>query len=183
MLSLRVQNLFLQSMNRERRIICCKQLWQEVFGDSDEYINHFISHYFCDRNMLSIESDEELLSMLHIVPFTYCNFKIGYIFAVATAPQARCRGYATKLIEKAVCRAKEEGYDALALIPADDRLYNYYTRFGFSGRHNVDFSLPDTFTFDTGDKELDLLSILPLSPTFTLNKEDSTIILKWNGDR
>lgn len=173
----------MQAMDRERRIFYCKELWREAFGDSDEYIDYFISHYFCDKNMLSVENEDGLLSMLHIIPFSYCNFKIGYIFAVATAPQARCRGYAAKLIEKAVYLAKETGYDALALIPADDKLYNYYTRFGFSGKHRVVFSLPDTFSFGTGDKENDLISILPLSPTFALNKVDSTITLKWDGNR
>ena len=164
---------------KDRRIERCCNLWSNIFGDSNEYITQFISNYYCDSNMLSIESNENILSMLHIIPFGYQHFKVGYIFAVATHPEARCRGYASRLINEAIAVAKERGYDALALIPASKELYGYYTRFGFSGKYNVTFVLPDNFSFNSDNPQEDRVALLPLSERFTAPSDDSTIELVW----
>lgn len=166
---------------KESRINNCRILWQDIFGDSNEYIEHFIDRYYCNSNMLSIESNGNLLSMLHIIPFSYHHFKVGYIFAVATHPEARCRGYATRLINEAIAVAKERGYDALSLIPASAALYDYYTRFGFSGKYKVTFLLPDDFSFNSDTPQEDCIALLPLSERFTTPADDSTIELKWEG--
>lgn len=164
---------------KESRTDNCKILWHNIFGDSNEYIEHFIGRYYCDSNMLSIESNGNILSMLHIIPFGYQHFKVGYIFAVATHPEARCRGYASRLINEAIAVAKERGYDALSLIPASASLYHYYTKFGFSGKYNVAFLLPDDFSFNSDTPQEDRVALLPLSERFTPPTEDSTIELKW----
>ncbi|MBR5476000.1 MAG: GNAT family N-acetyltransferase [Bacteroidaceae bacterium] len=164
---------------KDRRIERCRNLWSNIFGDSNEYITQFINTYYCDSNMLSIEDDDKLLSMLHIIHFKSNSFRIGYIFAVATHYEARCRGYASQLINDAIAIAKERGYDALALIPASKELYGYYTRFGFSGRYNVTFLLPDNFSFNSDNPQEDRVALLPLSERFTAPSDDSTIELVW----
>ena len=40
-------------------------LWKEVFGDSDSFIGQFMGRYYSKENLLSIEEDGKLQSMLH----------------------------------------------------------------------------------------------------------------------
>ena len=157
-----------------------KQLWQEAFGDSDAFVGHFMDKYYTHERMLAIEEDGNLLSMLHILPFTMDGKSIGYIYGVATALQKRGKGHATMLMKRAIEVARRKGYHALTTIPADAKLRRYYEKFGFSGAYKTRFEMPDSFDPGTGDEKSDLLSILPLKD-LALPAPCTTLTLVWNG--
>ena len=168
-------------MNKDHRDILrteCTRLWKEIFGDSDEFISAFMNNHYTENNMLYVENHSRLLSMLHFIPFDLCGTRIAYIYAVATDHDARGKGYATRLINKAIEKAKNEGYKAVITLPADSRLTEFYARFGFRGRFATEFDTPDSFDFGTGNKNDDFTMILPLGNDFPTPTENNKIILK-----
>lgn len=153
----------------------CRRLWKEVFGDSDEFIASFINLFYNEENMLCIEQDGKLLSMLHIIPFELNGSKVAYIYAVATDSDARGKGYAGKLIRQAIEKAQTEGYKAILTLPADDMLRSFYSKFGFEGRYAVKFETEECFDFGTGEKENDIVMAIILDNRLILPE---TIILR-----
>lgn len=106
-------------------------LWQTCFGDEREYIDLYLSNRFQTENMLVIHKDGRPVSMLSLLPVTVTvggkKRAARYVYAVATLPAYRGRGYASRLIAHAF-----EKYDEpLILQPADEELQRYYERMGF----------------------------------------------------
>ena len=158
------------------KTIECRRLWKEVFGDSDEFITSFIKSFYSEENMLCIERDSRVVSMLHVVPFELDGKKVAYIYAVATDADARGQGLATKLIRQAIEKTKAEGYKAVFTLPADEGLREFYSRFGFKGRYAVKFETKEDFDFGTGESEKDYVMMLSLENGFAVTEEE--IILK-----
>ena len=159
------------------------RLWTEAFGEEKEVTGLFLEHFYNRDRMLYTERDDRLLSMLHIVPFTLQEQKVGYIYAVATDIAERGKSLATSLMHKAVERAREMGLDALVLIPADDGLRAFYSHFGFVGDAKVVFDTPHGFDFGTGDSDDDRLCWLPLKDDFKVTPpcDDTAILLTYTG--
>ena len=149
----------------------CRLLWKEVFGDSDEFITSFIDIFYNEENMLCIEQDGKILSMLHIIPFELNGSKVAYIYAVATDADARGQGYASKLIRQAIDKMQAEGYKAILTLPADDMLRSFYFKFGFEGRYAVKFETEEGFDFGTGDCEKDYVMMLALEKGFAITEK------------
>ncbi len=143
--------------------IACKRLWQEAFGDTDDFIDRFLIRYYSRRNLLSVCDGGRMLSMAHLIPF---HSELGltlYIYGVATSTDHRGRHLATALMTEAMNRARSERYDAVVLIPAEEWLKSFYGRFGFSDQRPVSFSVPDDFDFGTGDPKHDIALICRLN--------------------
>ena len=160
------------NMNKKEE---CRRLWKEVFGDSDEFITSFIDIFYNEENMLCIEQDGKLLSMLHIIPFELNGSKVAYIYAVATDADARGQGHASKLIRQAIDKMQAEGYKAILTLPADDMLRSFYSKFGFKGGYAVKFETEKCFDFGTGEKENDIVMAIILDNRLILPE---TIILR-----
>lgn len=181
-------------LSEEQR--ACKALWQEVFGDDDAFVDRFLIHHFSSEQMLRIEEDRpepatfdnegetpeppkhnspkyrKLLSMLHLIRFhTPEGERVGYIYGVATAPEARGRGLATRLLQEAIRRGQTEGLKALILIPADDQVRSFYARHGFTGEVPTRFLATADFDFGTGTPDHDRAMVLPLSAEFSIPAE------------
>lgn len=108
-----------------------ERIWQVCFGDNREYIDLYLSNRFQTENMLVIHEDGAPVSMLSLLPVTITiggeKHAARYVYAVATLPEYRRRGYASKLIQYAFDKYEEP----LILQPADERLQRYYERLGF----------------------------------------------------
>ncbi|MBR5861178.1 MAG: GNAT family N-acetyltransferase [Bacteroidaceae bacterium] len=159
--------------NRKKEIAA---LWKEVFGDSDEFINTYMDNFYCIGNVLSIEHKEHLISMLHIIPFTIKDYKVAYIYAVATSPKERGKGYASLLIEGAIKEAKERGFSAILTIPANKGLRDYYSTFGFNGEFPVKFENRVDFDFGTGEKDKDIAMAIFLDGCIEMHTDEKTLL-------
>ncbi len=141
----------------------CKRLWRDVFGDDDTFIDHFLQKHFSHKEMLYItDPDNRYVAMLHIIPMKCEQGRVAYIYGVATHPNCQKRGYATMLIEAAMKKIKSSNYIAAALIPSEEWLIDYYSRFGFYPGTHITFSSPDNFDFGTGEPSKDNALIHPL---------------------
>ncbi len=150
----------------------CKSLWQTVFGDDDEFVDHFLHRYFSGVGMLSVVDPQgEYLSMLHIIPMSSKVGRIAYIYGVATHPECRAKGYATKLMLSAMEVIKRRGYVAAMLIPSEEWLKEYYSRFGFSPSAHITFSTADGFDFGTGDSDRDISMVCSFDPAISVGSE------------
>lgn len=105
-------------------------LWNECFGDDREYIDFFIDN--CDnKTCLGHIENGALDSMLFLLNGQVNEFSCKYIYAACTAERARGNGLMGSLLEytKEFCRSLDIDY--IFLVPGEESLYSYYSRFGF----------------------------------------------------
>lgn len=133
------------------------KLWKDTFGDPYEYIRMVFDTYFIEENVETVEDEKgRLISSLLGVPYrffdcgveTLCGSHDGYLkgmylCGLATVPDMRGKGLMKKLMRRFEERAAGNDYDFSFLIPADERLRNYYSRMGY-------VSLPGKFEFSIG---------------------------------
>lgn len=108
------------------------EIWQKCFGDTKEEITCYFETYFTKQNMLVIHEDGKVAAMASFLPAELSigeekSFPARYVYAVATRPEYRKRGYAAKILNY----AKEKYRMPLALQPESDALREYYKKFGF----------------------------------------------------
>ncbi len=104
-------------------------LWKEAFGDSEEYINFFFDNHSCV--CLTQCDNNELCSMLFLIDGELNNIKGCYLFAACTFKNRRGKGYMPMLLERAKKYAEEQGKGFIALVPAENWLFDYYGKFGY----------------------------------------------------
>ena len=105
-------------------------LWQEAFGDSEEYISFFLDE--CPSyDIVGYFIDDRLVSMFFLLEGAISDYKCKYLYAACTAPEHRKKGIMEKLISFAKTYCKDSGYDGIFLVPANEKLYSYYSKLGF----------------------------------------------------
>jgi len=105
-------------------------LWNECFGDSRDYIEFFLERC-SDKICLGHIESGTLKSMLFLLNGEINGCSCKYIYAACTAKAARCRGLMGSLIEYAKEFCRSHGVDFIFLVPGEESLYSYYSRFGF----------------------------------------------------
>ena len=110
-------------------------LWYEVFGDSKEYINLFFLKAYNDCDCFAEFDGDKIVSAFYLlkssIRFEGETYDGRYLYAAATLPEYRGKGLMSKLIKEAIAYGEKEKFDFIALVPANDGLYDYYGRFGF----------------------------------------------------
>ena len=93
-----------------------KALWHEVFGDTDVYIDTFFRELYRPGMASVVEEDGKIVAAAYAVPFG----TVRYIFAVATKPEYRGRGYGRAVVLAAA------GGEPAYLCPASATLRCWY---------------------------------------------------------
>lgn len=107
-------------------------LWQECFGDSKEYVEFFLNncpHYNC---IAYYTDDNQLVSMLFLLNGFLNGKECKYLYAACTSYEYRRQGIMEKLIDYSKKVASECGASGIFLVPANEKLYSYYSKFGFA---------------------------------------------------
>ncbi len=108
------------------------EIWNKCFGDDRAYIELYLKNRFENENMYVIYEDGRPVSMASLLPVQVTmggkKENARYVYAVATLPEYRNRGYASEIIKHAAQRCGEP----LILQPADRDLQGYYEKQGFS---------------------------------------------------
>ncbi len=106
------------------------RLWTEAFGDSEEYICFFLDN--CpEYDTVGYFSDGKLVSMFFMLNGSIGDFRCKYLYAACTDLNYRKQGIMEKLISYVRDYYSDIGFDAIFLVPANDKLYLYYQKFGF----------------------------------------------------
>ncbi len=111
----------------------CRILKLAFPEDSVEEIELLTSRFFSFAYVM--REDDTVVSVLFLLPahleYRQTRYPVAYIYAGATDPAYRGRGYYRRLIDY-ICRvAKDNGVKAVFLRPADDQLAKSYARMGF----------------------------------------------------
>ncbi len=107
-----------------------KQLWKIVFGDPDSFIDAFFDVAFSPDRCRCLEENGNAISTLYWFDCSYEGGKLAYIYAVATHPEHRGKGLASRLLEDTHAHLKAEGYAGAVLKPAKG-LFPFYERLGY----------------------------------------------------
>lgn len=140
-----------------------KELWIDTFHDSREYVGMVIDHYYDDNLCRRRYIDGRLISSAIMIPYSLkldCIditgnitaedgemsnrniprvVKCGYLCGLATNEEWRGRGIMASLISETEDAAIRNGFSAVTLIPADERLRKYYSRLGYRDMSNLHF--------------------------------------------
>ncbi len=107
----------------------CEKLYLESFEDDIEFTNVLFENCF-ETNCYYLTEDERVVSMLFALDVFIGSNKGKYIYAVATNPEYRGKGYMRKLF----CDVEDilgGEYSFLCLRPMNEGLFDFYARLGF----------------------------------------------------
>ena len=107
-----------------------KRLWKTVFGDPDSFIDTFFAVAFSPDRCRYTEENGEAVCALYWFDCSYEGGKLAYIYAVATHPNHRGKGLASRLLRQTHEALKAQGYAGAVLKPAKG-LFPFYERLGY----------------------------------------------------
>lgn len=108
-----------------------RQLWQEVFGDSDGFLDAFFATGFSPDRCHCISEGDEPVSALYWFDCSLGGHRLAYLYAVATAESRRGQGLAHRLLEQTHTILKSRGYSGVLLVPGTESLFAFYRKFGY----------------------------------------------------
>ncbi len=107
-----------------------KRLWKSAFGDEDSFIDMFFETGFSPQRCRSIWEDGKAVAALYWFDGSWQGKRIAYIYALATDPAFRGRGYASRLLQETNLHLRSLGYAGTVLKP-DGALFSFYARLGY----------------------------------------------------
>ncbi len=188
-----------------------KRLWADTFGDNDEYIGLLFDCGHTPSECFAEIIGDEVVSVLYLlagkIKADGREFEGRYLYAAATAQNHRRKGLMEKLIKESQEYVRENGLSFISLVPANEGLYNYYSKFdfeplmynyhalsddiglGFKGEiispeDYIDLrnKLTDSaFTFNDKEWEYALSCLRYADYDFVRNTEDSCYIISSDG--
>ncbi len=113
-----------------------RDMWKEVFGDSDDYMDIYFKHKYQNENTLIYIEDNKPVASLQLLIYNFTFYgkeiPVAYHSGLCTLPDYRGRGYMKELIVRSYRVATERNIPLMILVPQDEGLLNYYDKFGFS---------------------------------------------------
>ena len=110
-----------------------RPLWLACFDDASEAeLVRLLSTCPRDTRVLLAKEDGVAVAQGLLMPLTLSGRRGYYLYAIATHPSYRGRGYMHAFLTEAKKEALQNGLDFLLLIPATSALADAYRRAGFS---------------------------------------------------
>ena len=127
-------------MNPLNRRQLSREIWQEVFGDDDRFLDLYFGHVYQDNETdLLVDYASAPKAIAHTGRVSYAfrvweeRIEAAYISGAATLSSERGRGLMPALLRSAHTKMYQTGKLLAFLIPAEPWLYDYYQRkFGYA---------------------------------------------------
>lgn len=112
-----------------------KELWKLAFGDDDAYIDYCYDHGDLNQVLVLLE-DGVIATMVMLFPVTLAlpdgrTASSAYIYALATHPDARKKGFGRFILNYVDFYLKEKGMDCVTIVPAEVSLHKFFATTGF----------------------------------------------------
>ena len=124
-------------LSRPEEIPAQKRLWKTAFGDDDAFIDWFYDCRGPEAQVPVVLEDGAVVSMLTLLPHTLSLPDGGaasarYVYALATDPAARSKGYGRQLLRWTDTFLKEQGVDCVTIVPAEPSLFKFFATVDFT---------------------------------------------------
>lgn len=112
------------------------ELWQGVFGDEDGFIDlifksEYDSSIICFAELVGEKAVSAFYLIRNELLFEGKLYNGYYLYAAATLPEYRKCRLMSELIQQAQQFCRTKNVDFISLVPSEESLYSYYSRFGF----------------------------------------------------
>lgn len=107
-------------------------LWQEAFGDTEEFIDGFFCTAFSPARCRCLVINKKVAAALYWMDVRRGAQRYAYLYAVAVAEKRRGKGLGKLLLEDAKAHLALRGYDGIVLVPGSESLREYYARLGYT---------------------------------------------------
>ena len=121
-----------------------QEIYNLVFRDPEKWTKWFFGEVANDERQIYIarEDNGRASAVLLMQPYSFiysgAELPSEYMSCVATRPEARSHGVASRLIKDTLMDAYSRGVAMCELIPAESHLFYFYKRFGFAPVFFVD---------------------------------------------
>jgi len=129
-------------------------LWQEAFGDSEEFVDGFFCTGFSPARCRCVTENGNVVAALYWFDVQYESQRFAYIYAVAVKKTHRGRGLCTAMMEDTHAHLKLRGYEGVLLMPQNESLRQMYDRLGYR-----ECTRMDKFTCEAGETAAELRRI------------------------
>ena len=161
---------------KKTQIPALRKLWQEVFGDSDDFLDSFFALGFSCSHCLCAMEQENLAGAMYWLDHTCRGKRLAYLYAVATHPDYRGQGICRRLTLRVMELLRRQGYAGIILVPAEPGLVSMYEKLGF-----VPSSTLDLIRCSRGETPTLLHAVDPAEYNALRNRlapEDSALLTK-----
>ena len=140
----------LKRVTKSEEAIGVKRIWQEIFGDDDDFLDSFYDAFPMKENTFVAKDGEKVVGIVNAIDcellYDKKHFFGKYIYALAVDKPYRGKGLARKLLE-----ISESGSFVL-LVPETPELFAMYDKLGYKEKADVDDRFVDPCLF-VGGKE------------------------------
>ncbi len=120
----------------EKHVPDLKNLWADVFGDSQDVINNFFGKTSKNENVFCAFYGDEPVSVMYAVESNIflqnAEYKAYYVYAVCTKKEHRGNSLMKKVFSFLESEARKRSVSYLFLVPAEESLFPLYESIGFS---------------------------------------------------
>ena len=109
-----------------------RRIWQEAFGDPDEFLDGFFHHIFSPDRCRCVTVDGEVAAALYWFDCKAYDRPMAYLYAIATAKSHRKKGLCRALMADTHALLEKLGYAGCLLVPEGEKLFGMYANLGYS---------------------------------------------------
>ncbi len=131
-------------------ITSLKKLWLSAFEEKTNAVDLFFDKCFNTQQAYIAKYSDKIVSALYLIDTSFNGQKAHYLCGASTDANFRNKGIMSKLIEFALENATKNGDKYSFLFPANNKLYSYYSKFGYKSNCNAyisKFSRRDLVSF------------------------------------
>lgn len=126
-------------------------LWQEAFGDSEEFVDGFFYTGFSPARCRCAAEGGNVAAALYWFDVYFEDQRFAYVYAVAVSQAHRGQGICAALMADTHAHLKLRGYAGVLLMPQEAGLRTMYAKLGYS-----DCTRISGFTCEAGEQAVTL---------------------------
>lgn len=132
----------IKEYEKQKLRLFLEKIWKKCFFDTDNGTNFVFENIYPDSRCYCCFTDEICCASLYLIGGEIEDKKgvlqkAHYLFGAATLPEYRKGGIMSSLIEYALMDSFKDGDKASILLPANEGLYSYYEKLGYSSLYGT----------------------------------------------